>query len=147
MSDDYYANCWKQFHFKIQWSEQKDNIYFSFLHLKKKYQNFLIPKLRNKILNIDTRIVAWIAYIHEFVLFFWNLSYANDDILKKKMFLHLTFPYQNKFQGKKKKVCKWKVKIMQMSTTTTFRDRSICCMQSKSITDKQYLLKKQKKNI
>lgn len=34
---------------------------------------------------------------------------------------------------------------MQMSTTTTFRDRSICCMQSKSITDKQYLLKKQKK--
>lgn len=97
MSDDYYANCWKQFHFKIQWSEQKDNIYFSFLHLKKKYQNFLIPKLRNKILNIDTRIVAWIAYIHEFVLFFWNLSYANDDILKKKMFLHLTFPYQNKF--------------------------------------------------
>lgn len=34
---------------------------------------------------------------------------------------------------------------MQMSTTTTFRDRSICCMQSKSITDKQYLLKKRKK--
>lgn len=34
---------------------------------------------------------------------------------------------------------------MQMSTTTTFRVRSICCMQSKSITDKQYLLKKQKK--
>lgn len=34
---------------------------------------------------------------------------------------------------------------MQMSTTTTFRDRSICCMQSKSLTDKQYLLKKQKK--
>lgn len=36
---------------------------------------------------------------------------------------------------------------MQMSTTTTFRDRSICCMQSKSITDKQYLLKKQKKKF
>lgn len=36
---------------------------------------------------------------------------------------------------------------MQMSTTTTFRDRGIFCMQSKSITDKQYLLKKQKKNI
>lgn len=34
-----------------------------------------------------------------------------------------------------------------MSTTTTFRDRSICCMQSKSITDKQYLLKKQKKTF
>lgn len=36
---------------------------------------------------------------------------------------------------------------MQMSTTTTFRDRSICCMQSKSLTDKQYLLKKQKNNL
>lgn len=36
---------------------------------------------------------------------------------------------------------------MQMSTTTTFRDRGIFCMQSKSITDKQYLLKKQKNNL
>lgn len=100
MSDDYYANCWKQFHFKIQWSEQKDNIYFSFLHLKKKYQNFLIPKLRNKILNTDTRIVAWIAYIHEFVLFFFGTFPTQMmTFWRKKMFLHLilTFPYQNKF--------------------------------------------------
>lgn len=46
---------------------------------------------------------------------------------------------------KKKQVCHGRWRSCKCLQLWQFRDRGICCMQSKSITYKQYLLKKQKK--